>query len=63
MNYIHKSPSIAFNRVNFITTRHEYQKDAGNLNHIHLVLEILGRSLNESENNFSNIWFDHQLQI
>jgi hypothetical protein len=38
--YIRKSPSSPFHRVNSTFVHWEYQKDAGNLSHIHLILEV-----------------------
>ena len=46
MKYLRKNPSSPFKRVDYIIIRHEYNKDAGNLSHIHLILEILWRDLN-----------------
>jgi hypothetical protein len=40
MDYIRNSPSGAFHRVNSIFVHCEYQKDAGNLSHIHLIMEV-----------------------
>ena len=40
IDYIQKSPSSPFKRVGGIFTRYEYQKDVGNLSHIHLILQV-----------------------
>ncbi len=40
MDYIRNSPSSPIHRVNSIFVRCEYQKDAGNLSHIHSIMEV-----------------------
>ncbi len=40
MDYIRKSSSSPFHRVGSTCVHCEYQKDAGNLSHIHLILEV-----------------------
>ena len=52
INYIRKSPSSPFKKVNSIFVRYEYQKDVGNLCHLHLILEVNWKALSESETSF-----------
>ena len=52
VDYLHKSPSSPFRRVGGIFVRYEYQKDVGNLSHIHLILQVLWDELNEEETIF-----------
>jgi predicted GIY-YIG superfamily endonuclease len=52
VDYLRKSPSSPYRRVNSIFVRYEYQKDAGNLSHIHLILEISWKLLSDEEKEF-----------
>ena len=52
VEYLQKSPSSPFRRVGGIFVRYEYQKDAGNLSHIHLILQVLWDDLNAEERAF-----------
>ena len=52
IDYIQKSPSSPFKRVGGIFTRYEYQKDVGNLSHIHLILQVLWDELDDQEQAF-----------
>jgi hypothetical protein len=52
VDYLRYSPRSPFKRVGSIFSRNEYQKDVGNLSHIHLILQVLWDLLNESELEF-----------
>ena len=50
INHLRKNLSSPLKRVNSIFIRREYHKDAGNISHIHSILEILWINLNEALN-------------
>ena len=52
VEYLYKSPTSPFKRVGGIFVRYEYQKDAGNLSHIHLILQVLWDELTDEEKAF-----------
>ena len=52
VEYLQKSPSSPFRRVGGIFIRYEYQKDAGNLSHIHLILQVKWEELTPEEKDF-----------
>ena len=52
IDYIQKSPSSPFKRVGGIFTRYEYQKDVGNLSHIHLILQVKWDEIDDEEKAF-----------
>ena len=52
VEYLYKSPSSPFCRVGGIFVRYEYQKDAGNLSHIHLILQVKWDELTDEERQF-----------
>ena len=52
VDYLQKSPSSPFRRVGGIFVRYKYQKDVGNLSHIHLILQVLWNLLTEQEEVF-----------
>ena len=52
IEYLRKSPSSPYCNVNSMFVRYEYQKDTGNLSHIHLILEINWKVLSEEEKAF-----------
>lgn len=52
IDYLRKSPSSPYKSVLSIFARNEYQKEVGNLSHIHLMLQIYWRLLNESQTAF-----------
>jgi hypothetical protein len=54
INYIRKSPSSPFCKVGSIFARCEYQKDVGNLHHIHLILQVEYDLLTEEQIDFVN---------
>ena len=54
IDYLQKSPTSPFRRVGGIFVRYEYQKDIGNLSHIHLILQVKRNELSEEENKFIN---------
>ena len=52
LDYLRKSPSSPYRKVLSIFARNEYQKEVGNLSHIHLMLQIYWKLLNESQTAF-----------
>ena len=52
ITYIRKSPTSPFRVVGSIFARCEYQKEVGNLHHIHLILQVLYHMLNEEQKSF-----------
>ena len=52
IDYLRNSPSSPFCKVGAIFVRYEYQKDAGNLSHIHLILHVIWESLSDTEKEF-----------
>ena len=54
IDYLQKSPTSPFRRVGGIFVCYEYQKDIGNLSHIHLILQVKRNELSEEENKFIN---------
>ena len=52
INYLHKSPSSPFQSVRSIFARNEYQATAGNLSHIHLILEANFDEMTDAQKNF-----------
>ena len=52
VEYLYKSLTSPFRRVGGIFVRYEYQKDAGNLSHIHLILQVLWDELTDCEKEF-----------
>ena len=52
LDYIKHSPSTPFGSVLSFFARCEYQKDVGNLSHIHLILEVDHAKLNSEQTNF-----------
>lgn len=52
LTYLRKSPTSPFRKVESIFVRHEYQKDRGNLSHIHLILEVKWKDLSPEEEGF-----------
>ena len=49
LHYLCKSPSSPFKKVSSIISRNEYQAKAGNLSHIHLILQVDYENLSLSE--------------
>ncbi|MGB0404839.1 MAG: hypothetical protein ACPGDB_01450, partial [Fusobacterium sp.] len=49
LNYIYTSPKSPYHPVQAIFSRDEYQKDKGNLPHIHLILSVMFSDLNEQQ--------------
>ena len=52
LDYLRKSPSSPYKKTLSIFARHEYQKDAGNLSHIHLLLQVDWKCLKTEEKEF-----------
>lgn len=52
LDYLRKSPTSPYKRVLSIFARNEYQAKAGNLSHIHLMLEVDWKKLTEEETKF-----------
>ena len=52
LDCIQRSPSSPFGSVLSVFTRCEYQKDVGNLSHIHLILEVDYTNLNSKQKDF-----------
>jgi hypothetical protein len=52
IHYLRKSTSSPFKRALSIFARCEYQKDVGNLSHIHLILEVNWKVLNPEEKKY-----------
>ena len=49
VEYLQRSPTSPFCRVGGIFVRYEYQKDTGNLSHIHLILQVKWDELTPEE--------------
>ena len=54
INYIHKSPTSPFCNVGSIFARCEYQKEVGNLHHVHLILQVMYDMMTEEQKRFVN---------
>ena len=54
LRFIMKSPHSPYKRVLSMFARKEYQELTGNLSHIHLMLEVNWKKLNENETKFVN---------
>ena len=52
IDHLRKSPTSPYRRVLSIFARNEYQKEAGNLSHIHLILQVDWKVMNQSEKEF-----------
>ena len=52
LQYLRKSPSSPFKKVSSIFARNEYQAKAGNLSHIHLILQVDYENLSAPEQKF-----------
>ena len=52
VEYLQRSPTSPFCRVGGIFVRYEYQKDTGNLSHIHLILQVKWDELTSEEKEF-----------
>ena len=52
IDYLRLSPTSPFRRTGSIFARNEYQKDAGNLSHIHLMIEVKWEELTTEEREF-----------
>ena len=49
IKFLHKSPHSPYQKVLSIFARNEYQSKAGNLSHIHLILEVDMKNLNQDQ--------------
>lgn len=64
LDYLRNSPTSPFRKTGSIFARNEYQKDAGNLSHIHLMIEVQWDALNEEEKKFvDNLICANHLEI
>ena len=54
IEYLRKSPSSPFKRLNAIFARKEYQSKQGNLSHSHLIAELKWSVMSEEEKEFVN---------
>ena len=52
IRFLHKSKHSPYKKVLSIFSRNEYQASAGNLSHIHLILEVDIKKLNQQEKDF-----------
>ena len=52
IEYLRKSPSSPFQKVAAMFARHEFQKDIGNLPHIHAMIKIAWEALSQSQREF-----------
>lgn len=52
LSYLRKSTSSPYRRVLSIFARNEYQAKAGNVSHIHLMLEVCWQKMNDEEKSF-----------
>ncbi len=63
MDYIRKIPSSPFHRVNSTFVHCENQKDARNLSHIHLILEVKKLLTNQERFSIDDIHTDTDLDF
>jgi predicted GIY-YIG superfamily endonuclease len=54
LDYLRKSPSSPYKEVLSIFARNEYQAKAGNLSHIHLMLEVDWKKMTEEQTKYVN---------
>ena len=54
LDYLRESPTSLFKKLLSLYARKEYQKDRGNLSHIHLIAELSWRLMSTDEKNFVN---------
>ncbi len=52
LDYLKESPSSPFRRTGSMFARNEYQKDAGNLSHIHMLIEVKWDEMTVDEKTF-----------
>ena len=52
ISFLRNSLCSPFKKVNSIFSQNEYQKEVGNLSHIHLILQVDWKSLTQSEEQY-----------